>query len=71
MEHLLKAAFECNAVQKEVMRVENFIKKQKRRKLLQQLCEVTFIPSGALAQLVRVPDLLDPAAGAKLSFPVY
>ena len=35
------------------------IKKQKSRKLIKQLCDHSFTPSGVLAQLVRVPDVRD------------
>ena len=56
---VLKAAFECSTIEKEAMRIEKFIKKQKSRKLLELLCRITFIPSGVLVQLVRVPDIRD------------
>ena len=56
---MLKACFECSKDEKETMRIERFIKKQKSRKLLEMLCDNTFIPSGALAKLVRVPDVRD------------
>ncbi len=35
--------------------IERFIKKQKSRKLIEQLCDMDFVPNGILAQLVRVP----------------
>ena len=36
-----------------------FIKKQKSRRLIEQLVDTDFIPTGRLAQLVRVPQLRD------------
>ena len=56
---VLKVYFQCSASEKETIRIEPFIKKQKSRKLLEQLCNPDFIPSGFLAQLVRVPDVRD------------
>ena len=56
---MLKACFECSKDEKETMRIERFIKKQKSRKLLEMLCDNTFIPDGTLAQLVNVPDVRD------------
>jgi len=56
---LLKAAFECSLTEKEAIRIERFIKKQKSRKLLEQLVNSNFIPSGVLDQLVRVADVRD------------
>lgn len=55
----LASVFECSEIKSEAMRIERFIKKQKSRKLLEQLCNPSFIPSGILAQLVRVPYLRD------------
>jgi hypothetical protein len=37
------------------MEIEQFIKKQKSRKLIELLCRDDFTPAGKLAQLVRVP----------------
>ena len=56
---LLKAVFECSPIKQEAVRIERFIKKQKSRKLLEQLISIDFIPTGTLSQLVRVPDLRD------------
>ena len=56
---VLKGCFTCSENEKEVMKTERFIKKQKSRKLIEQLCNPDFIPSGSLAQLVRVPDIRD------------
>ena len=54
---LLKAVFECGPVEKEAIRIERFIKKQKSRKFLEQLANSNFTPSGFLAQLVRILDV--------------
>lgn len=51
----LAAAFEAGKSEAEAIRIERFIKKQKSRKLLVQLSDPEFIPTGKLAQLVRVP----------------
>ena len=56
---ILKAVFECGDLESNAIRIERFIKKQKSRKLLEQLCDCNFIPSGLLAQLIRVPDIRD------------
>jgi len=56
---ILKAYFECSDSESEAIRMERFIKRQKSRKLIEQLCDPGFIPSGILAQLVRVPDVRD------------
>ena len=55
----LKAVFECSAMEKDVINTERYIKKQKSRKLIEQLCDANFIPTGGLSQLVRVPDVRD------------
>jgi putative endonuclease len=52
---LLKAYFECGQEEQQAILVERFIKKQKSRKLLEQLCDPSFVPSASLANLVRVP----------------
>jgi putative endonuclease len=56
---VLKAIFECSAIKAEAIRIERFIKQQKSRKLLLQLCKPDFSPAGVLARLVRVPDVRD------------
>jgi putative endonuclease len=56
---ILKSVFKCGPDESDAVRLERFIKKQKSRKLLEQLCKPSFIPSGALDQLVRVPHLRD------------
>ena len=55
----LKAVFEVSIIEAEAIRMERFIKKQKSRKLIEQLCELNFIPNGYLAHLVRVPHVRD------------
>jgi len=56
----LKAYFECGETEQQAMALERFIKKkQKSRRLLEDLCDGSFIPSGFLAQLVRVQDIRD------------
>jgi putative endonuclease len=56
---LLKAVFKCGEIESEAMQIEKFIKRQKSRKLIEQLIQKDFIPSGILAQLVRVPYVRD------------
>ena len=56
---VLKAYFKCSQSEREAMKIERFIKKQKSRKLIERLCDPSFIPEGVLAQLVRVPDVRD------------
>ncbi len=55
---IIKAVFSCGNKEKEALRVERFIKKQKSRKLIEQLSDPLFAPNAALAQLVRVPIAL-------------
>ena len=40
-------------------KIENFIKKQKSRRLIEYLIDPKNIPEGKLAQLVRVPHVRD------------
>jgi putative endonuclease len=56
---ILKAYFKCSESEKEAIQIERFIKKQKSRKLLEQLCTSDFVPHGRLAPLVRVPHVQD------------
>jgi putative endonuclease len=56
---ILKAVFECGCIEAEAMAIERFIKKQKSRRLMEQLIVPEFIPIGALAKLVRVPHVRD------------
>ena len=55
----LRATFTVSNSESEAIRMERFIKKQKSRNLIEQLCNPDFIPSGNLAQLVRVPHVRD------------
>ncbi|MFN3343632.1 MAG: GIY-YIG nuclease family protein [Flavobacteriales bacterium] len=55
----LRAVFSVSEIEGIAMQMERFIKKQKSRKLIERLCDVSFIPSGRLAQLVRVPHERD------------
>lgn len=48
---VLKSVFQSGISEAETMRIEKFIKKQKSRKLLEQLCNPSFIPIGILAWL--------------------
>jgi len=51
--------FNCGSEESAAIKIERFIKKQKSRILIKQLCDPTFIPEGILAQLVRVPHVRD------------
>ena len=55
---VLKAIFECGHLEKEAIKIERFIKKQKSRVFLEKLILAENF-SGPLAQLVRVPKLRD------------
>jgi putative endonuclease len=55
----LKAVFEAGISERDAVKLERFIKKQKSRQLLEKLCDTDFMPSGVLAQLVSVPDFRD------------
>lgn len=48
------ALFECGTTRSEAVVIENFIKKQKNKKLLLKLIDSNFIPADKLAMLVRV-----------------
>ncbi len=56
---ILKAAFNCSEEIGAARRIERFIKDQRSRKLIEQLIDPMFQPTGILAQLVRVPDIRD------------
>ena len=56
---ILKALFSVGEIEKDAVRIERFLKKQKSRKLIEKLCDESFIPSGDLAQMVRVPHMRD------------
>ena len=53
----LKAVFEIVGDRGQALKVEGFIKKQKSRRLIEQLLYPDFIPTGFLAQLIRVPQV--------------
>ena len=53
------AVFECGEDRSQAMKIEKFIKQQKSRRLIGCLIDPSFIPSGLLAQLVRVPHVRD------------
>ena len=55
----LVAVFHAGDEKAQAIRMERFIKKQKSRRLIEELVKINFIPSGSLAQLVRVPHLRD------------
>ncbi len=55
----LTAVFEVGNTRAEALNIERFIKKQKSRKLIEQLINPEFIPQASLAQLVRVPHVRD------------
>ena len=56
---ILEAVFEAAKTKGVALKIERFIKKQKSRTLIMQLCNLDFTPSGYLAQLVRVPHVRD------------
>jgi|688.fasta_scaffold921318_1 putative endonuclease len=74
----LAGLFECGATLGEARKIENFIKSQKSRRLIELLIQPAFVPTGKLAQLVLpyvrdrtcginqrvVPQVRDPAGGA-------
>ena len=53
----LKAVFEAGQSRAEAEEIEKFVKRQKSRMLLIKMIDLTFIPSGKLARLVRVPPV--------------
>ena len=55
----MASVFKCSEIKSESMRIERFIKKQKSRKLLKQLCNPSFISTGSLFHLVRVTYVQD------------
>ena len=56
---IMKALFECGMSECQAVLIERFIKKQNSRKLVELLCNPSFIPVGKLTQLVRVPHERD------------
>ena len=55
----VKAVFECGTTRSDAMAIKQFIKKQKSKQLTELLCRTDFVPTGKLAQLVKVPDIRD------------
>ncbi|MBI3136569.1 MAG: GIY-YIG nuclease family protein [Bacteroidetes bacterium] len=55
----LVAVFEVSQSRADALRIERFIKRQKSRQFILRLLAHDFLPSGKLAQLVRVPHLRD------------
>ena len=56
---LLKAVFEAGTTRGQAFIIEQWIKKQKSKKLLFKLIDPAHLPDRALAHLVRVPDVRD------------
>ena len=56
---VLKAIFQAGPTLGDAMKLERFIKKQKNRKIIESLCDESFVPTGILAQMVRVPHVRD------------
>ena len=54
--HGFESCLACSDDIKIARRIEKFIKNQRSRKLIEQLIDPIFNPTGVLAQLVRVPD---------------
>jgi putative endonuclease len=50
------AVYECGNDKGEAMKTENFIKRQKSRKFIEQLIADDFIPAGKLSHLIRIKD---------------
>ena len=55
----VKALFKVSEDRGEAMKMERFIKKQKSRTIIVQLVDPSFVPTGKLARLVRVPHVRD------------
>jgi putative endonuclease len=53
----LKAVFQVSENRGDALSIEKFIKRQKSKKLLLKLIEPNFVPTGDLAQLVRVSKI--------------
>ena len=49
----------CRMLKSIALNLGKFIKAQKSRRLLEKLIDKEFVPSGKLAQLVRVPHVRD------------
>ena len=55
----LEAVFLVGTTERDAIRLERFIKKNKSTSLLRILIDSSFMPTGVLAQLVRVPHVRD------------
>lgn len=55
----LAAVLKCGSVEKEAIKPEHFIKKQKSLKLIEKLIDPLVIPEVSLALLFRVPIVRD------------
>ncbi|TMI72598.1 MAG: GIY-YIG nuclease family protein [Bacteroidetes bacterium] len=55
----LVAVFLVGPTERDAIRLERFIKKNKSISLIRKLTDSSFMPTGALAQLVRVPHVRD------------
>ncbi|MGE5520737.1 MAG: GIY-YIG nuclease family protein [Candidatus Dadabacteria bacterium] len=55
----IAAVFQCSIIEGEAMKIEKYIKRQKSRNLIEKLVDADFVPTRALAQLVRVPHVRD------------
>ncbi|HSK12284.1 MAG TPA: GIY-YIG nuclease family protein [Phnomibacter sp.] len=55
----MAALFECSEDLGTARKIENFLKKNKTRRLIEWLIDPLNTPDGALAQLVRVPHVRD------------
>jgi putative endonuclease len=56
---ILGALFSCGNIESEAIKLERFIKRQKSKSVIEKLLIKDFIPTGSLAQLVRVPHVRD------------
>jgi putative endonuclease len=56
---ILKAIFHVGMSRSVALKLERFIKSQNSKKLIEKLIDPEFIPTGKLAQLVRVPHVRD------------
>ncbi len=56
---VLVAVFKASQARGKAEQVERFIKKQKSKIVIEKLIDPSFVPTGKLAQLVRVPHVRD------------
>src|ERR1043165_8804012 len=55
----LVAVYSVSTDKAEALFIERFVKNQKSKELVEKMITEDFVPSGVLAQLVRVPHLRD------------